>query len=118
MEEGDSLSLCTNTRDLIYQLDTSGATALERAVKIVHREAHVVNARPFPFDEARDRRRRVFPLEQLDQRFAGHEAGYARAVAVVEIHLFEPEDISIEWSALGEGSNSDPDVGNSRSARG
>ena len=118
MQEGDPFPLGTDARDLIDQLDPSGATTLQRDVEVIDGEAHVVNARPFLLDEARDRRRGVFTFQQLDQRFAGHEAGYARSVAVVELDLFKAQDIPIEWSTVGEGSDGDSDVGNSRSARG
>jgi hypothetical protein len=47
--------------------------------------------------EAADGRIRVLGLEQLDERFAGSQAGDARTVGVVERRLRQSEDVPVDW---------------------
>ncbi len=118
MQECDTLSLRAQAGFLVNELNAGPATALERGVKIVDREADVMNPRPALFQETRDRGFCFFRLEELHQHPAGAESSYVSSVGVIERDLAQTEHIAKERKASGESFHSDADVRYPRSARG
>lgn len=87
MQERDSLALGPDARFVIDELKSRLAATLERRVQVVDGKANVVNSGSALRDVARDRRAGVIRLQELDEGFAGAEAGYARAICIIERNL-------------------------------
>lgn len=110
MQEGDSFSLCSDARCLVDELNAGGAAAVQRRVQVVHRKANVMNPRSALRHEARDRRRGVVGLQQLDEGLTRAEPYDARSIGIVESHLSKTQNIAEKGEAVSEGLQSDPNV--------
>ena len=110
MQECDSFSLRSNPRFLVDKLNSRGAAAVESRVEIVHRKANVMNPRSALRHEARDRRRGIVGLQQLDEGLPGVEPHDARSIGIIEFHLSQTENITKKGKGVAEGLKSDPNV--------
>lgn len=110
MQEGDSFSLGSDARCLVDELNTSGTAAVECRVQVVHRKANVMNPRSALRHEARDRRRGIVGLQQLDEGLPGAEPHDARSVGIVEFHLSQTQNIAEKGKGVAEGLQGDPHV--------
>lgn len=110
MQEGDSFSLGSDARCLIDELNTRGAAAVECRVQVVHRKANVMNPRSALRHEARDRRRGIVGLQQLDEGLPRAEPHDAGAVGVIESYLSQTQNIAEKGKGIAEGLQSDPNV--------
>jgi hypothetical protein len=117
MYERDSLALCAKPGAFVYQAETVGAAASERAVEIVHREAHVVNAGAALRDKFPDGRIRRLRFEELHEGSAGIEGDDPSAIRVLHCYLGHPEDVAIERDTRAEGADRNSDVRDGRVLR-
>ena len=110
MQEGDSFSLGSDARRLVDDLNARGAAAVECRVQVVHRKADVMNPRSALLHEARDRRRGVVRLQQLDEGLPRAEPHDARSIGIIESHLSQTQNIAEKGEGVAEGLQSDPNV--------
>ena len=96
MQEGDALPLGPDAWGLIDQSETGGATALEGAVEVVDVKAEVMDPRTTLGKELPDGGVCDGGFEELDERIARREPDDARPIGVIERHLGEPVQLSIE----------------------
>ncbi len=96
MEKSDPLAFGANSWRRIDESNARNATALERRVEIVDREADVMQPRPAFFDKLRDRRIGRFRFEQFNERVAGQKSGDVSAVGIFQRRLLEAKDIAVE----------------------
>lgn len=78
------LSFGTDSRLLIDEANSRGATARECVGEVIHGEANMVNTGAAFGDEFSDRGIRVDGLEELDEGIASGQPGDASAVRIVE----------------------------------
>lgn len=114
MQESNPLALRAGARDFVNESSTRCAAALKGGVQIVHGEANVMDGGAPPGDEPPDRRIRILRFEKLDNRAAGVESGYPRAVGVGQIDLREPQNFPVEGENFGDRAHRNPDMGDSR----
>ena len=120
MEESDPLAFRADARRFVDQPDPCLPTTRHHAIKVIHRETHVMDARTTPRNEPGDRRFGRVGFEQFDQRFARDETDDSRAIRVIERCQGQPEDIAIEWQGIAKGRYGDAemcDAGASRNLR-
>jgi len=118
MQKGDPLPLGTEARRLVNELNAVCFAAGEGAVEIFHRETNVMNAGAALPEELPNGGFGLVWLEQLDQRFPGHESHDARTIGVIERGLGHAEDVAIEGDNRREGFHGDAEMGNAGSAWG
>jgi hypothetical protein len=116
MEKGDALSLRAGPGKLIDESNSSSTTSVEGSLEVVYREADVVDPGSALCDESPDRGIVGLRLQELDERFAGHDAGDSRAISVTERDFRHSEDVAVERQDLVEGAHGDPDMGDARAA--
>ena len=118
MQKRDPLSLRPNARLFVDQLHPRRAAARQHRVEIVDREADVMDSRSALRHEASYRGSGVVSLQQLYHWFARAESDYGRAVGVIQRDLWQPQHVPEKWKALGEGLDSDSNVGYASATRG
>lgn len=111
MQEGDSLSLGTQSGRLVNETDAGLATAVQRVVQVVHGEADVMDSGPAPCDEARDWRFGRLGLQQFDQWFTGGQSHDSCSVGVIQWQLRHAEDVTVEREDGFQVGDGQPDVG-------
>jgi hypothetical protein len=112
MQEGDSLSLCADTRCLVDELKSGLLASREGSVQIVHGEADVMDAGAAFGQELSDRGCGLVWLEEFDERLTGDEAGDVRTVGVVERDLSETQQVAVEREDRLERFDGDANVSN------
>jgi len=118
VQKCDPFSLCSDAWLLVDQLNARRPAALQHGVKVVDREANVMDTGPALGDEARDGRVGVVRLKQLYQRLPGAEAHDARTVGVIQRDLGQSQHIPKKRKALGEGLDRNSNVGHASATRG
>ncbi len=118
MQKRDSFSLRSDARRLVDNLHTRGSAACEHGVKVVDGKADVMDSRPAPGQEARNRRVGIVGLKQLNEGLTGAEAHYVRPIGVVERNFGQPQNVPEKRKAPGEGLDCDSNVGYARATRG
>ena len=118
MEKRDSFSFRPDPRDIVDELNSRPAAALEGAIQIVDGEADVMQARASLRHEAADRRIGVRCFQQLHERASGIETRYARAIRVIQLDLVETKDVTKKRQIGSQGLYGNADVGDPDSARG
>ena len=118
MEKRDSFSFRPDPRDVVDELNSRPAAALEGAIQIVDGEADVMQARSSLRHEAADRRIGVRRFQQLHERASGVETRYARAIRVIQLDLVETKDVTKKRQIGSQCLYGNADVGDPDSARG
>ena len=118
MEEGDSFSFSAHPRDVVDELNSRAAAALERSIQIVDREADVMQASASLRHEAADGRAGVCCFQQLHERPSGVEPRYARAVRIIQLDLLQAQDVTKKRQAGSQSLYGNANMGNPDSARG
>ena len=110
MEECDSFPLDSDARFLVDEPNTRGAALLECRVQVVDRKADVMNCRSALRHEARNRRRGIVGLQQLDECLSRGEPYDMRSVGIIEAHLSQTQDIAEKGTGVAKGLQSDPNM--------
>jgi len=96
MQKRDPFLLGADAGGFVDESNTGRTTTRESGVEVVDEEAEVMDSGPTFGHKSADRRFRSVGFEQLDERVAGSEADDRRAVGVVERHVWQAEDVTIE----------------------
>lgn len=118
MQKYDPLSLRSDARPLVDELNPSGSAALDRCVEVVDRKADVMDPWPALRQIAPDRRGGIISLQQLHEGLSGPEANYAGAVSIIERDFPQPQHVPEKRENLGDGLYRDSNVGYARATRG
>ena len=94
MQKGDPFPLCTNTRNLIDQLDSEIAAASEHLIEIIDREADVMNPGATPRDEFSNWSIGRGGLQQLDETLSSTDRRDASSIRIGNLRLLHPEHIA------------------------
>lgn len=118
MEKRDSFSFSAHPRNIVDKLNSRLATARECAIQIVDRKADVMQSGPSLRHEPANRRVGVRRFQELNERAAGVEASYARAVRIIQVDLLEAKDVTKKRQVGSQSLYGNADVGYPDSARG
>src|SRR5690606_3736863 len=102
VQEGNALSFRTHARHFVDQANSPSPATAHGGLQIIHRKADVVDPRPPALHETADRRLRTLGLQQLYQRLARFQPGYASAVGVIQLHLGQSQNVAVEREDLLE----------------
>ena len=118
MQERDTFPFGAESWRIVDEAHAGGTAPGEGVVEVIDGETDVMNAGSAGGDELANRGVGSPGFKQLDEGFAGTEAGDPGAVGVGEWHLWHAEDVTIEGQDVVEGAYGDADVGDTRGAAG
>ena len=116
MKEGNSLPLRAESGSLIDESDAGLATAVQHVVQVVHGETDVMDTGTAFRDELSNGRAVRLPFEKFYERFATRDSGNAGTIGVVQGYFRHQQHITQEWQQLVDGTHSESDMGNARTA--
>lgn len=96
MDEGDTFAFGADARDFVDQAKAEGSAAFEGGVEVIDGETDMMESWTAFLEEPTDGAIGVAGFEELDEGIAGGDGADRGTVGIVERHLRESQDISIE----------------------
>jgi hypothetical protein len=110
VEKRDALPFGAGSWFLVDEANAGLATARERIVEVIDREADMMDSRTALRDELRDRRLGALRFEEFDERIASREPGDSGSVRIVERDFWHFEHVAVEREQGVQRLDGDPDV--------
>ena len=116
MQEGNSLPLRAQPRHFVDKSDAGLAAALKHVFQAVNGKADVMYTRAAFRDEFADGCVIRVTLQQFYERFATRDSGNAGTIGIVQGYFRHLEHITEKRQQIVDGTHSESDVGNARTA--